>query len=339
MNHRLIDRTSAWGPIPLRDGTRDDRDMTSTRMTWKTTTLGILAAVAIAAPMSISCEEDDPGEVDADVAPGTVASAVCSRYFACACEMIDDGRSFSSKEACELALAQDLQEAIDEGEAEGLTYNGRCPALQADLADGIACRSIGELALDLQLLARYQDYDTCKLFYGERGPGQSCDRLAHSNGDTCTIDLVCSNDICITREDQLGRGEECEPALNECDAGLVCVDVDGGQPSFTCETLPRSGQTCLGTANICDIDFTCEIASKTCVALPRVGSPCAEMPSVLQWRCERGAICDEDSDTCIAAPGGGEPCTDVCQEGFSCQAGRCAEDPALICAVDVAAGS
>jgi hypothetical protein len=309
--------------------------MTSTSMTWKRTTLGILAALAIAAPVAISCEEDDDGEVDADVAPEAVANAVCSRYFACECEMIEDGSRFSSMEACELAVAQDLQEAIDEGEAEGLTYNGVCPALQADLADTFACRSEGEL--ELQDVARYVDSVTCKLFYGDRGPGQSCEGLMDSNGDTCTVDLRCDNGICITRADQLTQGEDCDGPGNACEAGLLCVDVDGGEPSNTCESLPQSGQTCLGTANLCDLDFSCEIASKTCVALPATGSPCAEMPSLLQWRCERGAICDMETDMCIAAPGGGEPCINACQIGFTCEMGRCAEDPAVICAADIAA--
>jgi hypothetical protein len=306
-------------------------------MTGKSTTLGILAAFAFAALASISCEEDEgTGEVSSEVAPEAVADAVCSRYFACACEMIDDGNSFSSVEACELALAQDLQEAIDEGEAAGLTYNGRCPGLQADLADTLACRSLGEIFLDLSLAAQFEEYEGCKLFHGVRGPGQSCEDLDESNGDSCQADLRCQDGICITQPERQPAGEACEDT-DECEASLVCIDVDGGNDNPTCEALPRGGDTCKGTANLCDIDYTCDIESKTCVALPGPDMPCTATPSVLLWTCRRGAVCDEDTDMCITAPGGGEQCVGICAEGFSCQQGRCAEDPALICAVDIGA--
>jgi hypothetical protein len=308
--------------------------MSWTIMTWKNTALGVVAAVAIAAPLTISCEEDEGGEVSSENAPEAVAQTVCNRYFACTCEMRDAQNVFSSPDACELALAQDLQEAIDEGEAANLTYNGRCPSLQMGIADTLACQSLTELILDLPASEDWEEYQNCKLFHGERGPGQSCEPLEHSNGDDCQPDLVCNENICITRLGQIAEGEACTLGQDACATGLVCIDVDGGVDNPTCESLPRGGATCKGTANLCDIDFTCEIETKTCVALPGVGEPCAEMPSVLQWGCARGALCEVEEDVCIAAPGGGEPCSGFCQEGFACEGGRCAEAAALICAAD-----
>ena len=137
--------------------------------------------------------------------------------------------------------------------------------------------------------------------------------------------------------DEIFAGAEDEAcdvqALELCDAGLSCgltaFSQDGA--TWACVEGSASGSPCwAGLPDPCPATETCHVpnldagdVNGTCVALPGVGQPCAEMIVSMQ-RCEPGLICN-DADMCAALARLGEPCLgdEIC---FSqnCADGACA---------------
>jgi hypothetical protein len=192
---------------------------------------------------------------------------------------------------------------------------------------------LSQLILDADL--QQQLSMPCKLFYGEQGPGESCTDLGISNADDCEADLECSTAGGMTGtcaiDEVAAEGQPCSQMV-ECDAGLLCFDVDGDGQEL-CESLPIAGETCKGMADLCDIDLYCEQTNKVCTPLPGAGEPC-NPGSTFGQRCTTGNVCNDQTGDCEVAPGAGEACTDTCAIGFNCTPmGVCAEETALVCAL------
>jgi hypothetical protein len=287
----------------------------------------MLGALALAG----GCKDDD--SVSAEAAPEALAADACALYFECACDaFVED--AFTSREHCESAVEADVQRSIDEGEAAGLTYDGRCVDDYLDTLDDMGCATFVDLLSDPGLIARFEQTAQCKMFYGTRTAGQPCEVLVDSDGDDCVRGLVCENEVCTQPPVRKAAGEPCDVFAEECDIGLVCLDVDGGTATV-CHDLPEGGETCLGAADLCDVDFYCDQGSKTCGALPSVGETCNPTPNVVGRRCGENAVCSDATDSCVEAPGGGQACFITCQTGFVCEGMVCVEQPPLVCTVAV----
>jgi hypothetical protein len=287
---------------------------------------GITVGIGLGLALAGACKEDDgTGEVPADDAPQRVAGEFCAAYFACDCGDFVD--RYDSEADCKTEIAEALQDDIDAGNQAGLTYHDDCPGLWIDAIGTLDCKTGIEVALDQASVEALVDITECKLFYGTAAAGEACETDAESNSDDCLPDLLCTNGICAVRTEGVAQGESCEPQDNECDAGLFCADIDGDSESV-CERLPVGGETCLGALDLCDVDFFCDQASKTCVTLPGIGDDCAPVGTL---RCSAGAQCSADDDTCIAAPGAGEPCNGVCDVGLVCESEVCAKAQAALC--------
>ncbi|HET6583480.1 MAG TPA: hypothetical protein VFG69_08530 [Nannocystaceae bacterium] len=286
---------------------------------------GITVGIGLGLALAGACKDDGGnGPVGQADAPSEVAARFCAAYFECACE--DFTQRFDSMGDCQTEIAEQVQDDIDDGNGAMLTYQADCPGIWIDAVDTVACQTLVEASLDSGSVAAVAALAQCKLFFGERTAGQSCDALPDVSGDDCQVDLVCVNGTCAVRED-LDEGEACMPdGTPACGDGLFCYDVDGNGDS-ACERLPVAGETCLGMLDLCDLDLYCDQANKTCVALPGVGEACGPMGTL---RCGQGAVCGTD-EMCEAAPGAGEPCTLFCDVGLNCEEGICAVASPLVC--------
>lgn len=269
--------------------------------------------------------DDSGGAVGATDAPAAVAKALCGDYFSCECDR--DDQTFSSREDCELKVATTVQGVIDDGKAAELTYDDSCVSKLTALVSALDCRAAGDIGFDVNLFKLNQSYTDCKLFYGTAKPGESCSAAPRDAGDSCVRGSSCDAGICSGVVTYAGQGATCE-STGDCTAGLLCVNINGDN-SLTCESLPNVGATCLGTEDLCTTTAVCDQSSKKCVALPKVGQPCAARANVVLRRCQQGAVCEQD--TCVAAPGAGEACIVECQEGFKCEGSRCVAAESASC--------
>jgi len=286
--------------------------------------LGLGAGLVLA----LSCKDDDG--VSKEDAPEVFADKACAIYYGCGCESRVDA-SFSSEDDCRLEVAERVQAGIDEGEAAGLTYDADCFADYMGLVEDLECAAAVDLFFDIDKLAALDAVGRCKWYSGTRAAGQSCDALQDGHGDDCEQGLACVQGQCVAPERSTPAGEPCD-GQTECVAGTVCIDVDGAEDR-RCEALPLAGETCKGTLDLCATDSYCDQATKTCRALPPVGSACAPVPNVVGFQCVLYGECNED--VCEEAPSGGQACTAVCQPGFGCVAGVCVEQTPMACALAV----
>lgn len=122
----------------------------------------------------------------------------------------------------------------------------------------------------------------------------------------CQPQFRCSNDVCVTPR---AIGATCERGT-DCQGGLWC-------DRSSCQLQKSNGSTC-------DADAQCHSThcfQGTCVALSRVGEPCAA-------GCALPAVCVDD--TCVPGAADGESCVDKgCAFGW-CQNGVC-RDTTLQC--------
>lgn len=296
---------------------------------WKSGSSLVLGLGALfAASLPYGCgSDDDGGSVGQGDAPNAVAVALCGDYFDCNCD--ENDQTFSSQKDCELQVAATVQQAIDEGKAAELTYDGSCIPKLTSLVDALNCRASGQIGFDTNLIRLYQDYVDCKLYYGSNQPGESCTSLADSAGDDCVRGSRCQLGVCGALVARGGVGAPCQQG-DECDAGLVCVGVDN-LTDKTCQNLPTAGQTCLGTQDLCTTTAYCDQSSKKCASLPGTGQACAPSPNIALRRCAEGNTCEQD--TCEAAPGAGEVCVVECAVGYSCENSRCVKGQSASCDV------
>ena len=290
--------------------------------------LALVLSAATASAITTGCK-DDSGSLSAADTPSEVARVLCAAYFDCSCPNFDDPDRYTSEEQCIPAKEADVQAALDEGEAAGLTYDGACVSKQLAAADDIGCKSLADYNL-IDLSALVGDLD-CKAFYGDKAAGASCTTLSMSDGDDCAADLRCKGGVCTAMDPEPGAPCDYSPSADQnqdCSGGAICMDVDN-DGAGVCETLPGTGGTCLGALNLCEPYLTCDQGSKKCTAAPGDGQPCAQ--DILQWnQCAEGTTCD--AGTCRTLPGGGEPCLqNQCAQGFSCEAGTCVQARPIVC--------
>jgi hypothetical protein len=279
-------------------------------------------------PALQSCGADTKGQGNAvpeDEAPERYSVDLCKLYYECGCEEFLAPWPFSSEEQCQNALEADAIGALDEGNAADLTYDGQCVADALALYDDLGCDALSDLPFDeiLEVIYRVD----CKLFYGGDEPGDACESLVESNGDSCVKEARCVDGTCEAAETAPGIGEECQD--NEvCRDGAFCLDIDEDGTSV-CEDLPGGGETCLGTGDWCDLGHACDQESKECAPAPAEGESCAPGPL---WPCAEGLTCS--ADVCEPLPGGGEACAPQwpqCAPGLTCSGGRCQTDPPVVC--------
>lgn len=300
-------------------------------MTHRSQLTSVASALLLGAALAVACSDGgDSGPVvgepvPQDDAPERVPATSCAAFVDCGCDDFVDS-PFADEDACEDAVKASLQAGIDEGEAAGLTYDAQCVGDVLAAFAEIECRSLSEIALDADLLQRIDIQ--CKFFYGDAVAGAPCTELDATNGDSCAKGLTCRDAVCRT-DATIAAGQPCMPG-DQCAYGTVCtsLELDG---AATCTDLPAVGETCLGTADLCDVDAYCNQADKTCALLPAAGAACAPQASVLGRRCNVDATCTDEM--CVRSPAAGEPCQGECQSGSSCVANVCQIERPFACIV------
>jgi hypothetical protein len=284
--------------------------------------LTLALALASSLALASACSEDG-GTISAADTPSTWAEALCDGYYRCGCDA--DSQRFSSRADCEAEFTAWLQEDIDQGEAAGLMFDESCSGDYVDSLAELGCSTLTDLTY-AGTLATYTSL--CKLFYGTKAPGESCETV--DLGDDCNLDGRCQNGLCVGASATGGEGVACSDT-SQCLPGLLCINLDsGGLQNGTCERLPAVGDTCLGAIDLCNFEAYCDQRTKTCAALPSDGSECSPSTSALGSRCDRNSVCGTDN-VCAPAPQGGEPCVLKCADGFACEAGRCVVQQPLVC--------
>ncbi len=288
----------------------------------------LVLAIPLATGLPSGCKDDTT--VSADAAAGVWARAVCDLFFECACSDFNLGYNYTSDEVCRSDQETAAQRAIDEGEAAGLVYDGKCVSERIDAVQDVGCIGFDVDFETWSLNNTLQNQTACKIFSGDREAGQSCEAHPDPNfGDDCAKGLGCVTGICTTVELNPTPGESCTPQFSApCTDHSLCLDLDGDMEAV-CEQVPASGGTCLGEADLCAAGTTCDQASKRCVTAPGAEEPCA----VAAWadnQCAGDAVCD--GGTCRSLPGGGAACVaGRCAEGFACDAGTCVVELPLAC--------
>jgi hypothetical protein len=293
-------------------------------------TLPLTGLVAGTLAGTLACKTEEGG-ISSDEAAETIAEAACRLYYECECEA--DPPLYSSEADCRLEVAGQIQEGIDQAIEMELIYDDSCPGAWLNVLEAVGCDYTLQVFLNSDLLNLGQAADACKLYRGDRTDGQSCTRRAGGVGDDCDEESECDHqDQCVEYDFGNPEGADCAPGQDDCLPGLVCVDINGGQDRI-CEDLPGQGQTCMGSADLCDFDLYCDQESKNCVQMPGSGEPCAPFEG-LTGTCDLESICE--GDTCVDLPTGGQACAQGrrCAVGFRCEGqneGVCVEDVPYVC--------
>jgi hypothetical protein len=165
-------------------------------------------------------------------------------------------------------------------------------ALTGAQHDGAACAFDGECVsqtCDLGACTMACCQGTC---VGDTAPaiakvGESCDP------GRCEATAYCDGDtgMCIARR---GSGGACT-LIDECKFGLDC------DPTGTCGTLPKLGDSCTGACR--DEGTTCSPTTRLCVEVATLGEPC-----VMSSDCSTFYVCDTTKH-CSAGLALGASCT------------------------------
>lgn len=292
----------------------------------------LVRALTLSAPLLLlaGCPStgDGSSSVSEDDAPDVISTQACKLYFDCSCNDFFDPQFFTSEEACKTELEGILIGAVDQGQMAELTYDADCVGEVFDLYNDLSCTTPD--GLDLEDLAALTEQSNCKVYYGDREEGQSCETTLEI-GDDCVQGALCENGTCVSDPTTTlpDPGEECDTQfLSLCDGGAICLDVDGDGPEpSVCTVLPGSGETCFGALDLCGEGLACNQADKACEPAPGEGEPCAD---VVLDRCGANLVCNQD--VCVALPTLGEPCVNnQCADGFACENDQCVESAALSC--------
>ncbi|MCA9653433.1 MAG: hypothetical protein H6712_11315 [Myxococcales bacterium] len=264
------------------------------------------------------------GPVPSDEAPQTAVSVICGAFDDCGCDP-----QAVAPQGCDARIDEQVRQAQGDAVALGLEYDAACMGNMLTTVREVGCERASDYTIEelVTLLQRYQ----CKLFYGTATPGEACEAV-QDLGDSCDRNSTCVDGLCVARPETAAEGETCDVQLDffsVCVTGTYCVDVDDdGQAR--CVRLPKVGDACLGTAQICDEELSC--VDGTCALAPGDGEPCHQGGGAA---CGHDLVCELESVTCVAAPTGGEACLFSCATGFECDQGRCVVEEALVCDVDL----
>ncbi|UJR84072.1 hypothetical protein [Sandaracinus amylolyticus] len=145
------------------------------------------------------------------------------------------------------------------------------------------------------------------------GEGSTC---VARDRETCSPDDACGNlqtcrapRACAPRG---GAGATCVES-RDCEPALHCAD-----DSRTCVARPTDGEPC-APGNVCALGLGCDMdGGGTCRPLPTAGQPCAYSDGLTPFVCAAGLACIDNA--CAAVPGEGEPCAfgNVCADGLGC---------------------
>ena len=270
-----------------------------------------------------ACKDDGFGDVPASEAPETVTDTICGQADDCGCFEGMPGE----RDLCQSEGTAEWQAFIAAGEAEGLTYDGRCIGELLDIYASFGCRT----ELDE---ADFDECRPCKFFHGSQGAGQPCafpesEDLGFS-ADDCAQGLVCNGDVCVDPCETAGEGEVCLSV--SCDEGLTCLyTFENDEESATCVRPAGEGEDCSQAP--CADDLDCDPLEATCVPRPPApseGEPCNGF-------CDDDSFCDTSSTDpaqwiCVARRGEGEPCSDSGEcRNFQCEEGVCAPERPIAC--------
>jgi len=144
----------------------------------------------------------------------------------------------------------------------------------------------------------------------QTGCAGTCGTVAQGTCDSsaqCSGGKVCDSQLraCVTPVPAGGQGNACGTNF-ACQSGLFC---DQTQVPPSCESLPQSGAACDPTVNLCAAGLLCvasnDLSSGTCMTAAALGQPCQ---SLFQCGGTLGSnICDPASGTCVARASTG-PC-------------------------------
>ena len=257
-----------------------------------------------------------------DEAPEEFAELVCGAYYSCDCTDHNNNPPFTSEDNCKAEIEANALADIDTADDADLIYDEACARVTYDFLDDLDCDTWSGLTLD-QLTTLLAGFD-CKIWHGTDEPGDNCEWL-DTNADSCVETATCQNGTCV-ESSKKDPGDDCGQG-DVCTGGSICTDISGGNDN-KCELLPKTGETCLGMADLCDIGLTCNQTDKVCEVAPAAGETCAP-PGISV--CAEDLYCD--MDTCTDLPTGGEACTPAnqCAPGFGCRAGQCETEAPIIC--------
>ncbi|AKF03469.1 Tryptophan synthase alpha chain [Sandaracinus amylolyticus] len=152
----------------------------------------------------------------------------------------------------------------------------------------------------------------------------------------CGEALLCSEGgTCIARDHETCSPEDACGNLQTCRApracaprgvaGATCTESRDCAPALfcsdesrTCVARPTEGQPC-APGNVCALGLGCDMdGGGTCRPLPTAGQPCAYRDGDTPFVCAGDLACVDNE--CAAAPGEGEPCAfgNVCATGLAC---------------------
>jgi hypothetical protein len=208
--------------------------------------------------LAAGCKEDGGGgggsavgPVPEDEAPETAVTVVCGQFESCDCDPAN-----AAPEGCEASIEDQVRQAQGDATAAGLEYDAACMGKYLSGYRELGCRTVGDFTFE-ELVALAREYQ-CKVFYGTDEPGEACEAI-EDLGDSCAAGSLCVDALCVALTDPSAEGEECNTNVNlvtACVAGTFCIDIDGDERA-TCVRIPQSGETCLGSLQICDAGLAC----------------------------------------------------------------------------------
>jgi hypothetical protein len=315
----------------------------------------VVLACLVGAVLALNCDQgsgEKPATILAiDDAVDALDEAYCERLNACDC----NEEWQPTQQECRDQIAAQIDAWQQDGEANGLEYDGSCLGAVLDALDELGCEAAedGDDDDEPQCVAQ------CRPYHGRAAVGGLC----HSYGqfDDCAQGLRCQIETCDGEDDCTGT---CRDPCARAEVGENCDElqcVEGAQCDYQtqrCRSLADEGESCSNFA--CREDLVCDFENDRCVVLPSVGDSC------FQGACAEGAFCvadpaDPTMGTCTAPgeldeacmghrqcesgycpagfcrelPGKGEECFGTCADGLACEfeaeTSKCVEAPAAVC--------
>ncbi len=314
----------------------------------------VVLACLVGAVLAISCDsgndEKPPTVLTIGESVDALDEAYCQRLVECDC----DAEYLPTQAECRAQIDGMIEQWRDEGEANGLVYDGACLGATVDALDELGCDPIDDSNDD----EAPECTPECKPYHGTKGVGDPCTRW--NAFDDCAQGLDCQIEDCI--DECTGF---CRNPCTRADVGESCDDigcVEGADCDYetqTCRSHGSEGDSCSNVR--CRDGLVCDFENDRCIELPEAGDPC------FQGSCAEDAFCvvdpvDPTIQTCTAPgdldapcmghrqctsgycpagfckelPGKGEECFGTCADGLVCRSddgetSKCEEAPPAVC--------